>query len=202
VYDLHHLWVVTDDGYVYFSEDSGVTWIAQESGVITSGNLNAVHMVDDLTGVIGGAANILASTINGSNWSVLAGPVAEAGNDVLSVCAIDKFRFWVTYDSGNIYFTNDGGLTWAARSSWTGAGTGSIPCVRFTNEYSGWFIHNTAAPIGSILHTINGGYDWELVTPYIANAGLNDIAAIDENSVYVVGNASGGTAVVLKVYAV
>ena len=201
VYDLHHIWVVTDDGYVYFSDDGAVTWTAQESGVITAGNLNAIHMIDDLTGIIGGAANILATTINGSNWSVITGPVAEAGNAVLSVAAIDKFRFWITYDSGTIYFTNDGGATWEARSLWAGAGTGSVDCVRFTGEYSGWFIHNTAAPIGYVFHTINGGYDWELITPYVANAGFNDIHVIDENNAYVVGNAYGGTAVILKVFA-
>lgn len=46
--------------------------------------------------------------------------------------------------------------------------------------------YNSAAPVGTVLRTVNGGTNWEaLVTP--ANQGLNKIWAPNGELAYVVG---------------
>ena len=59
---------------------------------------------------------------------------------------------------------------------------------------------DSAAPVGTVLRTFDGGYTWEpWTTP--ANAGLNGIVAVDQNTAYAVGKVQGGTTVVLKIVA-
>jgi photosystem II stability/assembly factor-like uncharacterized protein len=67
------------------------------------------------------------------------------------------------------------------------------------DEYVGVFIHNTAAIVGTIWWTVNGGYTWEAVPLSEANSGLNDVIILDENTAFVVGEIDGGTAMIYKV---
>ena len=59
-------------------------------------------------------------------------------------------------------------------------------------------LSDTTAPLGRAYRTINGGNDWRQVT-VPTNAGLNALAVIDENLAYAVGNAQGGTGVMIKI---
>jgi photosystem II stability/assembly factor-like uncharacterized protein len=70
----------------------------------------------------------------------------------------------------------------------------------WANDLFGFIAHNSAAPVGTILRTFDGGYTWEaLDTP--TNAGLNWLVAVDNDTAYAVGEVSGGTGVILKVTA-
>lgn len=197
ILDATHAWVATDTGYIYFSADSCLTWTAQESGTINTGAWNAIHFADEEVGWAGGAANEIAKTVDGgSTWSAVTGPSARSSDDVLAVFALDKNRAWIGYDSGHLYYTLDGGVTWTSRS-FSGSASGEVRDIKFLNELQGYMLHNTSAPLGRVLKTIDGGNTWELVTTP-TNSGMNALWLCDEWKFYAVGEANSGTGVILK----
>ena len=200
--DQYHVWCVTTGGYIYFSDDGGLTWAAQEAGVLTVQNYNAIWFSDASNGMaVGDVDNVATTGDGGTTWS--AGTATGSGDDLISVYVIDSKKAWVGADeaAGNatLYYTTDGATTWAVRT-FSGHATGDVSDVQFVNELIGWMIHNTAAPVGTMFRTINGGYDWEAWTGP-TNAGLNALWACGPNLAFAVGEASGGTAVILKAYA-
>lgn len=197
--DSRHIWLASAVGYIYFSGDGGETWTAQEAGVVTAGNYAAIWFADELNGIAGAPADVIAVTDDGgATWA--AATATGGGGDILTVVALDGNRFWIGDDDGKLWFTSDGGATWTQRTGWAGSATGDVVSLYFVNEYQGFMLHNSAAPVGTILRTINGGYDWEaLTTP--ANSGLNHIVAPTGSLAYAVGEANGGTGVILKVAA-
>ena len=74
----------------------------------------------------------------------------------------------------------------------------AINDLRMVNDAVGWMVADTAGPVGHILFTFTGGRYWtEITTP--TNSGLNRIALCDESHAIVVGEANGGTAVIIRV---
>jgi photosystem II stability/assembly factor-like uncharacterized protein len=200
--DQYHIWLVTTGGYVYFSDDGAVTWTAQEQGVITAGNWIAVWFADANNGFVGGAANAIARTTDGgTTWTAVTGPVAEAANDVQCVTRNkDSNIWWAGYDGNTrMYYTTDDGTNWTQRA-FTGSGVagGEVADIVFYNDLCGWMLSNTSGPVGTVHRTRDGGYTWEAVTTP-TNAGLNAIWPCSCNLAFAVGEAQGGTAVVLKI---
>lgn len=190
------IWLGTDDGYVYYSEDAGESWTLQEAGVICPGGIYAIYFADDQTGFFGGDTNVIAKTNDaGATWSATAVPAGQI-DDVLDVTY--SGRWWVAYNDGQIWYTEDEGLTWTQRSYPNAKAT--VPSIRFASELCGFMVANTAGPVGTVYRTIDGGYTWEAITTP-TNAGLNVIVACDCNLAYAAGEVSGGTAVVLKINA-
>lgn len=197
--DLYHIWLVTNDGYIYFSADGGGTWTTQDAGVTTVNDLNAVKFVDGLNGYAAGESNTVLKTADGGTaWTLLTAPVAQAGQDVLALGLVSKDVAWIGYDDGALYYTMDGGLTWGARTGpWTG---GEIESIGFVNPLVGFMLHNASGPLAVVYRTIDGGYTWEMIA-LPANDGAADLLPISVNEAFVVGAVSGGTAFVGKVFA-
>lgn len=192
-----HIWLAIDGGYIYFSEDSGQTWTAQETGVLTANDLHAIHFVDEDNGfAVGAADTVLKTTDGGDTWE--AASATGGGNALTSVHVLED-RVWVGDDGGSLWFSEDGGVTWTERTGWTGSGTGNeVADVEFYDDYVGFMIHTSAAPVSTIFVTVNGGYTWRsLTTP--TNTGLNALTVVSANIAFAVGEAQGGTAVILRV---
>jgi photosystem II stability/assembly factor-like uncharacterized protein len=75
-----------------------------------------------------------------------------------------------------------------------------VRSLSFLNEQIGFMAYNTAGVVGSVLRTIDGGHEWQVLTTP-TNSGLNQIAAMREDLAYAVGEPNGGTAVFLKIRA-
>jgi hypothetical protein len=194
--DMYHIWLVVNDGYIFFSGDGGLTWTPQEEGVATVQDLWAVWFSDENNGLAVGAAGVVLYTIDGgTTWSVGGIPVAA-----ILGCVTDNAGgaiWWVGASCGDLYFSNDQGLTWAQRA-FGEDGVGSVRDIQFSSPLDGFMIHDNATLVGAVWQTIDGGYDWsKLTTP--TNTGLRALAVLSENLAFAVGRPSGGTAVVLKV---
>lgn len=199
LFSLDHLhnWLVGANGYIWFSDDGTETWAAQEEGVIHAGNYNSVHFFNEHYGVAVGDADIVAVTSDGGeNWE--AGTATGGGNDLTCCERLSVDTIIVGDNGGELYCSNDRGVTWTQVTGWVGSGVGDIADIKFVNPAVGYMIHNTAAPVGSVLYTYTGGRHWQVLdTP--TNAGLNAIAFADEGFAIAVGEPQGGTAVILKV---
>jgi photosystem II stability/assembly factor-like uncharacterized protein len=187
--DLNNIWACTNLGYIHHSSDGGLTWTTQEAGVINTGIWNAIHFADASVGLVGGAANKLAKTVDGGvTWSTVSGPSAQSAAAVTVVRVLDRNRFWIGYDNGKLYYSLDAGVTWTQRS-FTGTGVGQVRDLVFLNELTCWLLTNNASPVGKIHQSIDGGYTWEaLTTP--TNAGLNRILVGEEYKVFFCGGIS------------
>jgi len=193
--DMYHIWLASAGGYIYFSEDGGVTWTAQESGSLTVNDYYAVWFADEKYGMAVGETDVVAFTSDGGeNWE--AGTATGSGANLQ--CVTWSQGFWWTGDaSGNLYYSSDDGASWTENTRFTGTGTGDVADIQFWNALLGYMVHNVGGA-GEIFQTIDGGYTWkELDLP--ANSGLNAVEIADMNTIYAVGEANGGTGVILKV---
>lgn len=192
--NLRAMWFATATGYVYKSTDGGLTWSTQQSGVITSGAINAIRFVDEEVGWFGAAANVLARTVDGgTSWTAITGPSAQAGVAVNVLEPLDQNRVFVGYADGDVWYTADGGVTWAQVTTFTGTGVGQIRDIQFWDDNLGFITRNTAAPVGAVLWTANGGTDWTSISVPTNNAGLNSMALMTEWDFYLAGQAQSGT---------
>jgi photosystem II stability/assembly factor-like uncharacterized protein len=193
--DYFHTWLATSDGYIYFSDDAGVTWVAQEEGVATTENLFWVHFANASVGYAGGAADDILKTVDGGfSWAAVT--ATGGGGDIISGFVLDTQRAWVGTDDGDIFLTQDGGGTWTEFS--LGVTATAVRDLVFFTDMIGFALVEIAGPAGRILRTVNGGVTWEnWGAP--TNSGLNALAVCDENNAYAVGEANGGTAVIAKV---
>jgi photosystem II stability/assembly factor-like uncharacterized protein len=199
--DERHIWLASAAGYIYFSSDGGETWAAQEEGAIGVTDYNQVHFEPSgQYGIAGSAADvIIVSSNGGETWT--AATATGGGGDILCCQRLDHLRAWVGDDDGNLWYTRDGGVTWTQRTGWVGSGIGDVTDLHFVNDHIAFMLHNTAAPVGTVLYTFDGGYTWiPLTTP--TNVGLNAVYACDASQALVVGKNNAGAAVILRVTAV
>lgn len=185
--DRNNIWLATNLGNIYHSDSAGLDWDLIESGVITSNDWLAINFVSENVGWVVGEQNVIARTVDGGvSWSVVTGPSAQTGQNAQALAVLDRNRAWVGYDNGKLYFTNDEGDNWEERA-FSGSGVGQVKDISFWNgDMLGYLVVNNASPIGKVLRTINGGYDWEsLTTP--TNSGLNTISVCDQWGFFVVG---------------
>lgn len=193
--DQYNVWLASTSGYIYKSENGGATWTAKETGVLTTGNYNAIHFASEQVGFAGAAADVIVKTTNGGDtWEAVT--ATGNGGDILTVFALDQYRVWVGTDDGEIFYTVDGGTTWSERTV-AGITTGTITDIQFANDLIGFLVYNTAGPVGRVYRTINGGYTWQALD-LVTNAGLNALSVTETNHLFAVGEASGGTAVILE----
>ena len=93
--------------------------------------------------------------------------------------------------------TMNGGDTILQRAIPTAA---TVDYIAFANELDGFALINSAAPVGALLRTIDGGYTWQ-TCDMVGNSGLNALSVIDLNMVFAAGNVNTATAVIVKAFA-
>lgn len=194
-FDMEHIWLCTDDGNVFFSDDGGATWTDQGAlGASGANALQAVWFEDYNLGVAVGAADtVIVTDDGGATWT--AATATGGGNTNNTVQIFDRGQHIIVGDNGgDMYHSFDGATTWGAAlpaSRWPGAGVGEVQCMEFCNDLTGLALHDTAAPVGALYHTVDGGYSWRAIaTP--ANLGMNSVIMCKETLGYAVGEVNAG----------
>ncbi len=194
--DYVHIWALSNLGRIYFSDDSGATWTVQEGAVITVTGYLDMDAIDPDYAVAVGEANVIAYTSNGGSvWSAVTGP--SVGDDLTSVAMATKARWFVGTDAGELWVTEDAGLTWTQKT-FSGSGAGAVQAIRFENEMVGFMAHDTAAPVGRIFRTKDGGYSWEM-EQLGSNDGVNALYVCGPNRAFVAGPVDGTTAYIAEI---
>lgn len=197
-YDQYNIWAVVGAGFIYKSTNGGLTWTAQESGVLTTEDYYCIAAVPgSKTNIwVAGENDAIARTRDGGvTWSAVTGGNATA--EALTIDVVDDQTVFVGYNDGELWATYNGGVSWSQITfSMTGT-PAQVRAVKFLNEMQGFMLVNTSAPLGTLLVTRDGGRSWEaLSTP--TNAGLNALAVVSNKDVWAVGEALTSLAVILK----
>jgi hypothetical protein len=203
-YDQFNIWGVAGAGYIYKSEDAGITWTTQEAGALTVNDYYVIRFAPGsaLIGYATGENNAMARTYDGGvTWSAVVGPGGLVENLCMDVRS-DKVVY-VGDDTGDLYVTYDGALTWEALTHWVGAGTGTVQAIEFLNDMLGYMLTNSAGfSVGSLTATLHitrdAGRTW-LATPAFDNDGMMAMDVIRPELVFMVGAAvNAGTSAIYK----
>lgn len=196
----YNIWVGTDSGRIYFSNDGGSSWTVQEDQGIHAAAFNWIQMIDDRNGWAGGAGDVIATTNDGGQvWSQA--NATGQGGDITAGGVVDTNNAWVGTDDGELFFTSNGGVSWTQRIGWSGSGVGSVDDIKFVNNMVGYMSVRNGSNKSTLMTTRTGGYSWEaLETP--SNSGINSIIVCGLRTLYAVGEPSGGKPVVYKAQAV
>jgi photosystem II stability/assembly factor-like uncharacterized protein len=195
-------WVVGNGGYIYFASDITSTWTVQDAGVTTTQNLNAIHGIDEDNLVAVGANNAVVYTRNGGQtWASVTGPAV--GVALNTVWMRGKDEWFIGSAAGNLYYTRDAGVTWTTKT-FPGSGSGQVRDVAFATPTVGYLAHDTTAPAGRILRTIDGGNSWyvlpESTGTIPTNQQINAVAACGEdvNTIYAGGLGTTTDGILIK----
>lgn len=177
-------WIAGDGGYIYFTSDptAGVTQV-QQAGGLTAQNLNGIQGYGNKRLVAVGASNVVLQTANGgTTWTLVTGPAVGVA---LNTVALRSNTNWLVGTAGGaLYYTVDSGTTWTAKA-FSGSGAGQVRHVVFANGSVGYMAHDTAALVGRVFRTIDGGYSWYLVPEaagtFPTNRKINRIAVPDSS---------------------
>ena len=203
--DHRHIWLVTSEGNVYFSDDGALTWTNQNSPAPGAAEgLWYVHFIDHLFGMaVGGdraapTCHIVTTTDGGEHWTLLTTePQVELA---VAVRLLDHNRAWVVMDDGSLWYSNDFGATWSERVlPTTPTNLGDID---FWDEYNivvCGYTTSGAPEYPTIWRSIDGGFSWEVyvhTTAFTADPtpgfGLNAVKMCSANEIHTVGNQLSG----------
>lgn len=181
------IYAAATGGYVYSSNNIGLTWEESSSGLVAGEDFNDIVFVNTNLGFVVGNANAIIGTTNaGSTWAVYVGPAAA-----VNLTSIDVNRsgyLFVTAADATLHRSIDAANSWVQIMDML---AGTMNKIRFDPElaYYGYLIWDNADPVGTLLRSEDGGVSWlALATP--ANTGLNDLYVVDPNMAYVAGNAA------------
>jgi hypothetical protein len=110
------VWRIGPAGSLEHSQDKGLYWIPQISGVYTD-LLSGSAPSAKVCWIVGASGTILRTTDGGTHWIKLDSPVT---NDLTGIRATDAMRAWISFVpdllTGLIktYQTTDGGRTWSS----------------------------------------------------------------------------------------
>src|SRR5215216_444179 len=138
-----------------------------DAPVVEAPALISLNMLDELNGWAVGESQILRTNDGGVTWYNVTPPdVLEAGYSV-DIFILDNDHAWVQKpdfekfpNSGLLYRTSDGGITWSSSSAPFSRGD-----LNFVDPRNGWMLADLGVGAGSnavaVYQTTNGGANWE-----------------------------------------
>ena len=150
-------------GYIYLmtTPENGVTVL--EDGALTISDLRDIDALSENFVVAVGNDGVILYSEDGETFQLLTTAPVGVGVDLYCVFVKSKLEWWVGGDNGNLYYTLDGGAHWTQKE-FVGDGAGTVvQDIEFATDSIAYMAHTTAAPLGRILCSFNGGYDWEVM---------------------------------------
>jgi photosystem II stability/assembly factor-like uncharacterized protein len=205
--DYRHIWAGTNLGALWFSDDGGVTWTLMFTATMGTNRIYSIRFRDETYGLIAGgsagAGGLLYSTVDGGvTWLPLTAPVAMVAASIYACELIDKNRFWLGFglNDGDLYYSNDAGVTWVHRNIVIPSPITSLDRVSEINfiDEQCVFVGITgsvgAVNYGCLFRSFDGGFSWESwVSPAMgALVGICGIHACSYNKCYWVGQPIAG----------
>lgn len=203
-FDANNIWLCTSDGRVFYSSDQAQNWTDQTTALAASGAaaLNAIHFATALIGYAVGAGDVIIRTVDGgATWAAMT--ATGSGDGLNTVHCFDANRVIVGTDSAvsdsPVYMSFDATASWTTIVLGLGiAATDTVEHLAFLDDgMTGFLIKNSAAPLGALYRTIDGGRSFkEIDTP--DNSGLTFVHICHRNLAYVVGLVDAATSFIAR----
>jgi photosystem II stability/assembly factor-like uncharacterized protein len=189
-------WIVGDG--ILTTTDGGVTWLQEPQRPFGDVDLNKIFFATSEKGwVVGENGTIFHTDDGGLTWDFqdsstdveLRGVHFITSSLIKGAGGLSSEEGWVVGEEGTILHTTNGGLTWMKQRSGTQS---ALNDVQFLDEQEGWIVGGQTAPalLGGriVLHTINGGKDWETVKNIPKDLSwLRDVHFVDSKIGWIVG---------------
>ena len=154
---------------VYYSADGGMNWSRQGLNDFTTGNLpNAVidiHAYNSALVWAVGPGMAFYTLDGGNNWinKSLGSPLHNNG-----ICVIDEVSAWMATDENIIYKLSGLNNNWVKQFAPTqGVYSAEYMGITAFDDATCWIVTAGYTGKGNILHTNDGGNNWEVQnTPY------------------------------------
>ena len=188
----YDVYLVTDGGRIYKSEDSGATWSVKEDANITASQYNAIAFVNPQVGYAVGTAGLVVKTVDaGKNWGQVGAAAGAA--ELFSVGVLSRNRVWVGAAAGLLYYTDDGGDSFSPRTA--GDTTAPVNDQAWLSDYHGYIANGE-----TVQFTINGGYSFEQIedTGNLATADLISVNPCTERQVFSASPGSGAPGEIIQ----
>jgi len=163
------------DSVVWRTLDGGATWIRNRPQDISVVDLCAISD-KEAWGIADGGAGPVHSLDGGASWKWVDLPRGVATKDCQAVFFADARHGWIVGYHGQavglqsflVLRTQDGGKTFAVARAPVVSVNGPEFRIHFRNLSEGWIAFGGS----SLLHSVDGGRTWQVVTPVIR--GLRD----------------------------
>ncbi len=166
------VYVVSDNGYFFKSENGGLSWDQYNSGVnVEFYDLNFYD--ENLGFAVGQEGKILKTSNAGQTWAEVA---SGTSNDLYAIGIGSLNNIFVVGSAGTVLQSTDGGESW---NTITGISSERLNHINFKDANTAFI----AGDNGTLLYTENAGTDWQTL-----DAGTTDnyyIASVTDNSVHV-----------------
>lgn len=181
-----------ENGYLWMSEDGGVTVHVVEEGVATTGDINRIRYANDNVVYAAGAGNSVKRSINGGDtWEALTMPAGKAGDSVTALLPLTDLIVLVGYGTtGGLYYTLDGGATWVIDTS--------IAATTTINDLSGCdygviYAVGASGGVGVVYRNVDFGASarWLLVPNEVPGTNYFAVACCDANHAVATGAPTG-----------
>ena len=181
---------------VIYSADGGTTWAATSADPFAAGldiaSVVCFQETADLRRVIAARGDTVALTppaiayadIDPNDPGTTAWTVVEIGADDTeyfahsgALCALDRYNIWAGTTGGEIWKSEDGGVTWELQATMSDP----VNYIRMVNASVGVAVGGTTAVSNFVAYTYDGGNSWiEMVDPVSAGDMIWSVAVIDE----------------------
>jgi len=188
-----NLIAVGNNGKVYRSANSGLTWVTTTYG---SANLNSVTSYNNDVWIASANGNVYKAL---KTFSAYTSYNTGSANNLYGVYFINSNTGFACGDAGSVYKSVNGGLNWTLSNS--GIPSVKLNSVNFSSSSIGRVVGNN----GSIYYTNNGGSSWSTEssgTTYnlLKIKNFNDSSvAVGEYGTLLLNNGSGWTSVASRV---
>jgi len=208
--DMYHIWVVDDQGDVWFSNDGAASFTEQVTTNAIA--LYGIYFRDAKNGAFvggSGAANVLGTTRDGGrNWTLTTTIGAAATFVPWAVTMHDDNVIFIAGQdaggAGEVWYTNDGGTNWTQRVLPMPTGMTSIDNlfdIERRDRYCMFVCGECqvgGVAYGAIWRTVNGGTDWEFwLTDALdaTGAGFQALTTCHYNQAFAVGDVATTSAI-------
>jgi len=187
-------WMVGDYGTILKSTDGGLSWAKQNYN--TNKNLTTVYFLSENIGFIGGDDILLRTNTAGNYWNEIDGNNGLT-KGIIFINYVTGYLFGVSVGAGgHINRTTHQGTTWSYDILYPQIHQymGSINSMTKTDSNNLWAV-NTG---GKILRSYDRGYDWHIIEDSSLIFSQNSIAAVNNDTFWIVGGDNGNPNRILK----
>ena len=126
----------------------------------------------------------------GATWTLVTvgSTNAEALGSANGLFVLDSQHLWLATTAGEVFFSSDGGETWAAQGATSASGATQLNAIHFVDASVGFAVGNTDV----VIKTVDGGAHWTAAT---ATGGGDNLLSVWAFSKYrvLIGSAINAT---------